>query len=710
MELSDEESSDNSQGMKISDDESSIWYQDSRILQLFKRENEEKPVEMSHEEAVRALGFDRISNLPNPLIHHIMSFLPAKDATRMGILSKKWESLWLTFPIFEFDEAWHHSRGTQTHTQVFLEHMQQSFSRRDSSHIQKLRIHTTSLLEDGLDQHITACITSALEGKVQEVHLTLVSRFNRETETFDGYILPKIIFSSGSSLVTLILEDCRCGAYDVVSFPSLKNLFMRSVHVSDRMLRNMISSSPQIHTVKLETCTGFDTLRVYNPKLRCLVVIRCKEIKALEIGAQSLNYFKYNGVYKLVNEDDGSFPTVSLCEISNSKVSNAKGLFSLETLVLSFVKITFGRFFYMLSRFPNLETMKLVNSTFGEMPSVLLEKLKRFEVENCEFKGLLEMNAPNLETLILTEGYRRCLLRLFGGTFFATLRTLSLVGYSGLIDDSLWGLLSNCLLENLNLKSCNNFKHIKVISSTMKSLVVDSCFYVEDGEIEAPKLVCFQYIGLLIEISPIISSSDLVAELHFQKPRNQIDDPDLITKFKTLLRNFEQAKSLTIISQSTKYVIIPEEEGKFPPLCFLRHLKVKTKRIDTSFLNLLFGVLRISFCRETLFISVGDITIDLKFELIPEAEEIDFVFCEWGIHECISNHLIEAKITNFDGNSNQIMEMLAYLLTRAQLLKNVTISLTEELPTKAPFNCPEVMIRRIMSYPKASKTAQISFE
>ncbi|KAJ0112956.1 hypothetical protein Patl1_02171 [Pistacia atlantica] len=555
--------------------------------------------------------------------------------------------------------------------------MQQSFSRRDSSHIQKLRIHTTSLLEDGLDQHITACITSALEGKVQEVHLTLVSRFNRETETFDGYILPKIIFSSGSSLVTLILEDCRCGAYDVVSFPSLKNLFMRSVHVSDRMLRTMISSSPQIHTVKLETCTGFDTLRVYNPKLRCLVVIRCKEIKALEIGAQSLNYFKYNGVYKLVNEDDGSFPTVSLCEISNSKVSNAKGLFSLETLVLSFVKITFGRFFYMLSRFPNLETMKLVNSTFGEMPSVLLEKLKRFEVENCEFKGLLEINAPNLETLILTEGYRRCLLRLFGGTFFATLRTLSLVGYSGLIDDSLWGLLSNCLLENLNLKSCNNFKHIKVISSTMKSLVVDSCFYVEDGEIEAPKL----------------------------KPRNQIDDPELITKFKTLLRNFEQAKSLTIISQSTKHVIIPEEEGKFPPLCFLRHLKVKTKRIDTSFLNLLFGVLRISFCRETLFISVGDITIDLK-----KRKKLISYSVEWGIHECISNHLIEAKITNFDGNSNQIMEMLAYLLTRAQLLKNVTISLTEELPTKAPFNCPEVMIRRIMSYPKASKTAQISFE
>ncbi|KAJ0112953.1 hypothetical protein Patl1_02172 [Pistacia atlantica] len=100
MELSDEESSDNSQGMKISDDESSIWYQDSRILQLFKRENEEKPVEMSHEEAVRALGFDRISNLPNPLIHHIMSFLPSKRRYQNGDLVKEVGVSLVNFPNF----------------------------------------------------------------------------------------------------------------------------------------------------------------------------------------------------------------------------------------------------------------------------------------------------------------------------------------------------------------------------------------------------------------------------------------------------------------------------------------------------------------------------------------------------------------------------------------------------------------------------------
>jgi hypothetical protein len=41
---------------------------------------------------------DRISNLPDELIHHILSFLPSSQIALTSLLSKRWNRLWLTMP------------------------------------------------------------------------------------------------------------------------------------------------------------------------------------------------------------------------------------------------------------------------------------------------------------------------------------------------------------------------------------------------------------------------------------------------------------------------------------------------------------------------------------------------------------------------------------------------------------------------------------
>jgi hypothetical protein len=48
---------------------------------------------------------DLISELPDPIIQHIMSSLPYKDAARMSILSKRFASAWTSFPIIFLDET-----------------------------------------------------------------------------------------------------------------------------------------------------------------------------------------------------------------------------------------------------------------------------------------------------------------------------------------------------------------------------------------------------------------------------------------------------------------------------------------------------------------------------------------------------------------------------------------------------------------------------
>ncbi|XP_045798113.1 FBD-associated F-box protein At4g10400-like [Trifolium pratense] len=49
---------------------------------------------------------DRISSLPDPILHHILSFLPTKLAAITSTLSKRWNPLWLSVPTLNFDDTW----------------------------------------------------------------------------------------------------------------------------------------------------------------------------------------------------------------------------------------------------------------------------------------------------------------------------------------------------------------------------------------------------------------------------------------------------------------------------------------------------------------------------------------------------------------------------------------------------------------------------
>ncbi|XP_078148180.1 F-box/LRR-repeat protein At3g26922-like [Carex rostrata] len=51
----------------------------------------------------RDLAWDRISGLPDPLLTHILSFLPIEEAVRTCILSKRWVKVWVSLPVLVFD-------------------------------------------------------------------------------------------------------------------------------------------------------------------------------------------------------------------------------------------------------------------------------------------------------------------------------------------------------------------------------------------------------------------------------------------------------------------------------------------------------------------------------------------------------------------------------------------------------------------------------
>jgi len=47
---------------------------------------------------------DRLSDLPDALIHHIMSFLTGREAVQTCLLSRRWEGLWCSMPCLNIDQ------------------------------------------------------------------------------------------------------------------------------------------------------------------------------------------------------------------------------------------------------------------------------------------------------------------------------------------------------------------------------------------------------------------------------------------------------------------------------------------------------------------------------------------------------------------------------------------------------------------------------
>lgn len=54
--------------------------------------------------------FDRLSSLCDELLHHIMSFLMARQAVQTCVLSKRWRNLWRYLPCLDFNRVEFSSR------------------------------------------------------------------------------------------------------------------------------------------------------------------------------------------------------------------------------------------------------------------------------------------------------------------------------------------------------------------------------------------------------------------------------------------------------------------------------------------------------------------------------------------------------------------------------------------------------------------------
>ncbi|XP_071734088.1 uncharacterized protein [Rutidosis leptorrhynchoides] len=215
---------------------------------------------------------DRISNLPDEVIHRILSFLDLKDAMQSSALSKKWKLIWTLLPQLNLD----------------------SYKFSDMSHFDKFVKHV--LLHRNHDKEVSVlelrCMGAATHSSVASIvryaRFHNVRRLNIEWSgtTTRQKAFPEFVFSCRTlEDLTLEVKDrhsspARCyiseSGWD---FPTLEKLNLRNFQLYDRNNTRINLFSKCVKLKDLTLCEirmhGLVELNLCAPQLGKLSVTSC---------------------------------------------------------------------------------------------------------------------------------------------------------------------------------------------------------------------------------------------------------------------------------------------------------------------------------------------------------------------------------------------------------------------------------------------------
>ena len=293
---------------------------------------------------------DRFSSLPESIIHHIMSFLPTTDSTRVSILSKRLAFVCHSYPILDFDQPLYdqvlsHSKAPPV---LFLDFMQKSVERLESNislEKFKLRIKDHGSI---LDKRIEESICFAIDRNVKELVLNFGGLQRRHGYKY--YSLPKLITSN--SIVVLNLSGF------------------------DFNLEDLIPNLTLVEDFTISNCCVSSNFTISSAKLKSLKLTKCRGLKNIVIDAFNLQ----------------SFETTTSCEI------NLVHCKSLKSITLCDATITDDWIGNNVSELLLLENLTLCGCRFLKEIKIYNQQLKRFELLWCDKLVKVDIEAPNLDS------------------------------------------------------------------------------------------------------------------------------------------------------------------------------------------------------------------------------------------------------------------------------------------------------------------------
>ncbi|KAI3983763.1 hypothetical protein MKX01_001167 [Papaver californicum] len=233
---------------------------------------------------------DRITELPEPLIHHILSFLPINSAVSTSVLSTKWRYLWTSIPIINLRE-WGSPNPCmsiyQEQVNRYMRFVDRVLSNRQdvlSPSIQKFCLYFDTYFDTS---RVDGWISTVLRHKVEE--LALVDR--------KGIAFPPCLFTC-ESLAVLEIYKAFLNLPESVNFPKLKILRLNVNLQDEHLIHKLLSNSPSLEELSLEVrICHIQYLSICSPNLKRLFINGPLGWNFnIHINAPNLQSFRYSRV------------------------------------------------------------------------------------------------------------------------------------------------------------------------------------------------------------------------------------------------------------------------------------------------------------------------------------------------------------------------------------------------------------------------------
>ncbi|XP_058211471.1 uncharacterized protein LOC131323638 [Rhododendron vialii] len=355
------------------------------------RHNEAKTLENKEEtnkqQAGDQTGIDRLSDLPEPIIHKILLCLTLSDAINTRPLSRWWRyGIWPSCPILFFHEYSFGANYFQYDTEQngnrrrfakFLLNSLQKQKEGASNYgsIEKFGVRM-ALLGHKWDAAVDGWVKFAIANDVKELDL----RIKRVLEhCFERYRLDDCVFVC-RSLTALYLDYCGIRLDCVtVDLPSLKRLTLSEVEITNNSFCRLIGGCPSVEYLCVEFCKGLQVIKGLAPNLKSLK-LNLTDVYLVSLGPLRLESVELSG------------------DFTYSDPLMFDKLGTLKEMKLKNLNITDEQLQRLLDQSPMLETLIIEGCTGLERIRVR-QKIKRFSMSRC--RGIVEAGvlSANLESL-----------------------------------------------------------------------------------------------------------------------------------------------------------------------------------------------------------------------------------------------------------------------------------------------------------------------
>lgn len=234
---------------------------------------------------------DMLSDLPDCIILHILSFLITKHAVRTCILSSRWKNLWKRLPALIF----HISDFRGFRNKIFTEFVSKVLSLRDSSiSLQTLDFENTSSL---LEPHVLIWIVDyAISHDVQRLRLSGTTAIAQ---------IPVALFSSQTlthlTLSITICYGCENLFPESLNLPALSTLELENFtfSVGDNGCAEPFSTFSRLKRLLISHCTvkGWGALCISSATLVNFTMYNdSDDYYKIDLCTPSLCTFSFRGV------------------------------------------------------------------------------------------------------------------------------------------------------------------------------------------------------------------------------------------------------------------------------------------------------------------------------------------------------------------------------------------------------------------------------